>query len=162
MSYTYYRCASCYYSFKNDEELKEINEPCPFCGDTFEKHDNELSIHGNAQDYYLNGGTRYYSMALGRVVDNEGEEERIMNSMGFIKESKLDKKRKTENFVDKWLEAEFAKEKEIRRLMKIYEDAMAEGKTQEEAVALAFTAEDALSGKLESLFTKGDTNGLQQ
>jgi hypothetical protein len=156
MSYKYYRCASCYYCFKNDEEKESIDEPCPFCGDKFHKFDEELSLFRNAEDYYANGGHRYFSMALGRVVDNEGVEERLMAEKGFIKESKLDKKKKTENFVDKWLEAEFAKEKEIARLTAIYDKAVAEGKTKEEAVALAFTAEDALSGKLEKLFTRGE------
>ena len=156
MSYKYYRCASCFYSFKNDEEKQSIETPCPYCGDKFEKHDKELTIHGNAEDYYANGGHLYYSMALGRVVDNEGVEEKIMMEKGFIKESKLDKKKKTENYVDKWLEAEFQKEKEIARLTAIYNNAIAKGKTKEEAVALAFTAEDALSGKLEKLFIRGE------
>jgi hypothetical protein len=161
MSYTYYRCASCYYCFKNNEEKESITTPCPFCGDKFDKFDEELSIFRNAEDYYSNGGTRFYSMALGRVVDNEGEEEKIMASMGFIRETKLDKKKGQKDFIDKWLEAEFAKEKEIARLTNIYEKAIAEGKSKEEAIAEAFSAEDALSGKLNNLFSnKGENRWL--
>lgn len=161
MSYTYYRCASCYYCFKNDEDKNEIKTPCPFCGDRFDKFDEELSIFRNAEDYYANGGHLFYSMALGRVVENEGEEEKIMNAMGFIRESKLDKKKGQKDFVDKWLEAEFEKEREIARLTEIYEKAIAEGKSKEEAIAEAFSAEDALSGRLDKLFSnKGENRWL--
>ena len=149
--YKFSRCISCYWAFKNNQE-HELVAVCPHCTGDMKRLDGEVSIHSNAEQYYCDGNTGFYSMALGRAVENEGEEEKILNAMGFVKESKLNRKRNDDNFVDNWLKAEMEREREAQRLIKIYKDALADGVPEEEAIALAFSAEDALSGKLEEIF----------
>ena len=98
-------------------------------------------------------------MALGRAVASPESEERIMNDMGFVKESKLNKKHDHTNYVGYQMQLAYEREKEIARLTEIYLGALRSGKTQEEAVAEAFNTEDALSGKLIQLFNPtGDNN----
>jgi len=77
-----------------------------------------------------------------------------MAERGFVKESKL-KQAQEDDWYEKWWKAQNEKEAEIRRLTDIYNKALEEGKTKEEAITLAFSAEDALSGKLDKLFRKG-------
>jgi hypothetical protein len=92
-------------------------------------------------------------MALGRVVESEKVEEDIMRSRGFIKETELNRKHGRDDYFDHMQELLRIRELEIARLTKIYKDAVEEGKSPEEAIAMAYNTEDALSGKLEKLFS---------
>ncbi len=148
----FYRCDSCLYSFKTEGETDDLRA-CPHCNGQFEKMDSEVSIFSN-RDYHLaSGRDGFYSMALGRVVESESVEEDIMRERGFVKESELNRKHNHDNYFEHMQNLLRMREIEIARLTKIYNDALAEGKSPEEAIALAYNTEDALSGKLEKLFS---------
>jgi len=155
----FHRCETCYYAVKTGDDHKYKQFTCPYDGDVMLHHYvDEMSIFTNLEDWIAKGKKGYYSLALGRAVENKQEEEKIMKDRGFIKESDL-KQATADDWYDKWWEVENAKEEEIQRLMEIYNNALSEGKTKEEAIAEAFTAEDCLSGHLDNLFKRGETNG---
>jgi len=149
----FYRCNGCLYSFKTGEETDDLRS-CPHCDGQFEKMDGEVSIFSNRDYHIASGRDGFYSMALGRVVESETVEEEIMRERGFIKETELNRKHGRDDYFDHMQNLLRIRETEIARLTKIYNDALAEGKSPEDAVLLAYNTEDALSGKLERLFSK--------
>jgi len=158
MKFAYHRCPQCYWTVKTSSDFEKVVE-CPYDHQSMTRFDRELSIFINREDHLKSGLPGFYSYALGRIVESEEREEEIMREKGFVRESKLNEKHGRRDYVDHTMSLAKAREDEIRRLTNIYKDALAEGKTEEEAVALAFSAEDALSGKLQQLFNpKGETN----
>lgn len=95
------------------------------------------------------GVNGYYSKALGRHVESRQKEQKIMESRGFVCEADLSK--------DRW---DTAVETQKRRVanqdknIETYTEALKSGKTKEEAVCAAFTASDAVSGKLDETWGK--------
>ena len=155
----YYRCEGCFYTVKSDEQNFEKLTTCPYCPGDFVKSERDLSLRSNLIEWENSNREGFFSMALGRAVASPESEERIMNDMGFVKESKLNKKHDHTNYVGYQMQLAYEREKEIARLTEIYLGALRSGKTQEEAVAEAFNTEDALSGKLIQLFNPtGDNN----
>jgi len=148
----FYRCEHCYWSFTNSSE--SISEPCPHCNNKLLKLEGETTLEQNLYDYYAEGNTNFFSLALGRAVENAGVEEKIMAKKGFIKETKLDKKMGVDNYVDKWIDENTKKEKIIQERMAVYTAALTSGKSMEEAMLEAFPAEMAISGQLDYLFDK--------
>ncbi len=96
--------------------------------------------------YGVNG---YFSKALGRHVESPQKEQKIMEARGFVCEADLPK--------DRW---DTAVETQKRRVenqdknIETYTEALKSGKTKEEAVCAAFTASDAVSGKLDETWGK--------
>jgi putative FmdB family regulatory protein len=92
-------------------------------------------------------GTGVYSKALGRKVSNRREEEKILESKGFIAESELG---------SHWFEDNQAKMAEKWRaqdaLSDNYKKLLAEGHSPETAISETFTAEKCLDGTLDSIY----------
>jgi hypothetical protein len=156
LNHIFHRCEKCFYAVKTSAEFVQKQIVCPYDGEDMHHHYVEnMSIFSNLAEWEESGREGYYSLALGRVVESKNEEEVIMEQRGFIKESKL-KKAQEKDWYDKWWKAQNAKEEEIARLTAIYHEGLAKGLTKEEAITKAFTAEDALSGKLDTLFKNGE------
>lgn len=149
----YHRCPQCLWTVKSATENFAKLVQCPYDQSVMENFDDEITIFSNLEYHISSARDGFYSLALGRIVDSEAKEEEIMRSRGFIKESELNRKHKTDNYVDHLLQLANIREKEIERLTNIYKQAIADGKTKEEAVALAYNTEDALSGQLDKLFS---------
>lgn len=151
----FHRCEKCFYAVKTGDEYRQKQITCPYDGEDMLHHYNvDMSIFTNLEEFISSERPGWYSLALGRIVDSKQVEEDIMKSRGFVKESEL-KQNTSDDWYEKWWEAQNAKEEEIHRLTNIYKQALEEGKTKEEAITIAFSAEDALSGKLDKLFKKG-------
>tara|TARA_R110002126_G_scaffold3131_2_gene17539 strand:+ start:615 stop:1076 length:462 start_codon:yes stop_codon:yes gene_type:complete len=149
----YHRCETCFYSVKTGDEYRQKQITCPYDEDTMLHHYvDDMSIFTNFEEFTSSDRPGYYSLALGRIVDSKGDEEEIMKERGFVKESELTA---DTEWYEKWWKVENEREAEINRLTTIYNNALAEGMTAEEACTMAFTAEDAISGKLDKLFKKG-------
>ena len=158
MNVVYHRCPQCFWTTKTSSDFEKVVE-CPYDHQSMSRFDRELSIFTNQQDHIDSGAPGFYSLALGRIVESTSVEEEIMKSRGFVKESKLNERHNRDDYVDYQMQLAKHREEEINRLTNIYKDALAEGRTEEEAVALAFSTEDALSGKLQQLFNpKGETH----
>jgi hypothetical protein len=95
------------------------------------------------------GANGYYSKALGGFVDSPIAERNIMEARGFVNEADLPK-----NFWEDKMQQKKDQVAEQDKYINAYQDKLAAGKTKEEAVAEVFTAEDAISGKLEKTFSK--------
>jgi hypothetical protein len=116
-------------------------------------NDQEISIFTNLDFHLASGRDGYYSLALGRIVESEEREEEIMKERGFVKESVLNKNNNHDDYFDYMLSLLSLREKEINRLTNIYNKALADGLSEEEAMAMAYNTEDALSGNLDKLFS---------
>lgn len=152
----FHRCPKCFYAVKTGDEYSTKQITCPYDeGEDMLHHYTEtMSIFTNYEEFVQSDRPGYYSLALGRIVPSKQSEEDVMKKRGFVKESSL-KQAQDDDWYEKWWEAQNAKEAEINRLTTIYNKALEEGKTKEEAITMAFSAEDALSGHLDKLFKKG-------
>ena len=159
MKVSYHRCPECFWTIKTSSDFEKV-VTCPYDTCTMTKFDDvKMSIFSNQEEHIAKGMPGYYSLALGRIVSSKYWEEKEMRKRGFVKESELVRKHGREDYVDYQMELAMAREEEIDRLTNIYKQALEEGKTQEEAVAIAFNTEDALSGKLQKLFNPtGETH----
>lgn len=150
-----YKCRNCN---KIHEEILRINEPhLETCGlDTFESGCGgslyqlifapQAHTSWNTTGRY--GANGYFSHALGKHVDSHRAEQKIMESRGFVCEADLPK--------DRWDDAVTRQKERVAiqdKCIETYTSALDSGKTKEEAVVEAFTAEDALSGKLDKAFS---------
>lgn len=104
----------------------------------------QLDSSSNTFRESVNG---YYSKALGRHISSRKEEQKIMESRGFVCEADLPK-HTWEEAEEKAMRSHIAQEEYVTT----YQNKLAAGKTKEEAVAETFTAQDALSGKLDATF----------
>mgnify|MGYP003111034405 CR=1 FL=1 len=149
-----YRCCDCN---KVHEEILSINDPEPVecgvdttdygCGGSIYRLMFAPSAHTSWNTTGRYGADGYYSKALGTHVDSPHKEKKIMESRGFVCEADLPKHR--------WDDAVEAQKQRVEfqdKCIDTYTTALDNGKTKEEAVVEAFTAEDALSGKLEKAF----------
>ena len=102
----------------------------------------------NTSRYGVNG---YFSKALGKHVESPQTEQKIMESRGFVCEADLPK--------DRWdtaVETQKRRVAEQDKNIETYTEALKSGKTKEEAVVEAFTARDAVSGKLDETWGKNE------
>lgn len=167
-----YYCKSCGNRFtfltqikKNDETGEyEDNEPTVYCGheDMWESQTEGCGSkdinRSLPRSFGITGCTTtenrytdargYFSASLGRYVESQREERKIMEANGFIPLSDLGG--------DQWWDDKVAKQTEKMKaqdeLTKQYQTALQSGKSKEEAVAETFTAKDAVSGKLEKIY----------
>ena len=97
------------------------------------------------------GVNGFYSKALGKHVANKHTEQKIMEGRGFVWEADLPK--------DRWdtaVETQKRRVSEQDKHIETYTEALKSGKTKEEAVVEAFTAADAVSGKLDNTWGKSE------
>ena len=100
--------------------------------------------HGSWNTTGKYGADGYFSKALGKHVSSPQKEKKIMESRGFVCEADLPK--------DRWdtaVETQKRRVAEQDKNIETYTSALKSGKTKEEAVVEAFTAKDAVSGKLD-------------
>lgn len=151
---TYHRCPQCLWTVKSGSENFEKLVECPYDTSVMENfNDQEISIFTNLDLHLSSGRDGYYSLALGRIVESEEREEEIMRERGFVKESVLNKNNNHDDYFDHMLQLLSLREREIKRLTNIYNKALEDGLSEEEAIALAYNTEDALSGNLDKLFS---------
>jgi len=149
-----FKCKHC---SKIHEEILHISEPdLEYCGaQTYESGCGGRlykllvapSAHTSWNTTGKYGANGYFSKALGVHVDSPQKEKKIMESKGFVCEADLPK--------DRWDDAVSAQKDRIEfqdKCIDTYTSALDNGKTKEEAVVEAFTAQDALSGKLDKAF----------
>ena len=146
-------CTKCnylaeYFVFGYDESV-----PCECCFSA-EHQVRQISLPSKHSSWHSTGrygANGYFSKALGRYVDSPQQAQNILEKQGFVCEADLPKHRwddATEKHRDTIIQQE--------TYIQTYKDKLASGKSKEEAVAETFTAQDALSGKLEQTF-KGET-----
>ena len=131
-------------------ETATTGHTCERCGST--KWVSRLSTPQKNSTWDSTGShgvNGYFSKALGKYVDSQMAEKKIMEKKGFICEADLPQ-HYWDDLTEKSRNKKFAQEK----LTRTYTSKLAEGKTKEEAVAETFTAEDAKSGVLDETFNE--------
>jgi len=100
--------------------------------------------HGNWSEGL---SSNMYSMALGKKVANKREEQKIMESRGFVNEKDLGQGwfEKTQSTLQ-WRKDERTKKSEI------YKKTLEETGSAEKAVEVAFPASEALDGTLDKIY----------
>ena len=131
-------------------EVATEGHACERCGGT-EHYSafaslNKDSSWSSTGSHGVNG---YFSAALGKHVDSKAAEKKIMEKKGFVCEAGLPQ-HYWEDLTEKSKEKKFAQSK----LVDTYKEKLDAGKTKEEAVAETFTAQDAISGKLDETFNE--------
>jgi hypothetical protein len=114
------------------------------CGGNLYRVLRSPAKHGSWNTTGRYGANGYFSKALGKHISSPIEENKIMESRGFVCEADLPK--------DRWdsaVETQKVRVSEQDKQIETYTSALKSGKTKEDAVVAAFTAKDAISGKLD-------------
>lgn len=154
MPYYTYRCHRCYTEDDYWFDLMEVTialtkPPCSHCN-LSDKQDRVLSVPTSHSSWHSTGKygvNGYFSPALGRYVDSPAKAQKELEAKGFVNEADLPKY----HAEDKW-EAQKERVGEQNKLEDKYRSLVKSGKTKEEAVVETWTAEDALSGKLDQIY----------
>ena len=91
--------------------------------------------------------SNYYSMALGRKVSNKREEEKILNSQGFVSENDLGK-----DWFENTQAKQLAKFEAQDKKTETYNKVLAETGSKEMAIEKAFPAHECLDGTLDAMY----------
>jgi len=90
----------------------------------------------------------YFSASLGKMCNGKRDEERQMKAKGFIPESSL-----PQNYWEDEAARRKEKEKKVQDYTTRYTDALAAGKTKEEAVSETFTSSECLDGTVSEVYS---------
>ena len=143
-----YTCDLC---FTTDEYFCDLDARpiCPKCQTNLHQN-RKLSIPNTHSSWHSTGkygANGYWSQALGRFVDSPAQAHKELESKGFVCEADLPK----HHVEDKLQQAQDRLQQQTQYENK-YKSLVAQGVSKEDAVSQTWTASDALSGKLDTIY----------
>lgn len=154
MPYYTYRCHRCYTEDDYWFDIMEVavaltKPPCSHCN-LSDKQDRILAVplaHSSWHSTGKYGASGYFSPALGKHVSSPAEAQRQLEAKGFVNEADLPKYHAEDK-----MDAHKHRLVEQQKLEDKYSSLVKSGMTKEDAVVETWTAQDALSGKLDQIY----------
>lgn len=154
MPYYTYRCHRCYTEDDYWFDIMEVavaltKPPCSHCNMS-DQQARILAVPQSHSSWHSTGrygASGYFSPALGKHVSSPAEAQRQLEAKGFVNEADLPKYHAEDK-----MDAHRHRLAEQQKLEDKYSSLVKSGIKKEDAVAQTWTAQDALSGKLDEIY----------